>query len=232
MNETGHHKAQGAISRRVYGLLAKLLAKYPPFDPASLNDPVAMQTAWTPLRGGGANFQTSRLVEVHPGRMEFRATAGLFLFTLFFMAMGTGAMILPLAFALKQGLLRAGLMAIIPMLIGTVFVLVGGAMLRGAGVPVVIDKEEKAVWRGRKSPREIFDKAELEDFTAMDRIHAVQLIREHCRGNDNSYSSFEMNLVLTDGGRVNLADHGNRRRLCEDAQKLADFLGVPVWDAI
>ena len=51
------------------------------------------------------------------------------------------------------------------------------------------------------------------------------------RGNKSAYYSYEMNLVLNDGKRLNVVDHGNQAKLREDAQTLATFLNVPVWDA-
>ena len=56
--------------------LQKLTIEAVPFDPSSLNDEVATKTAWTPAKGGGASFQTHRLVEVDPHRTEFRAVPG------------------------------------------------------------------------------------------------------------------------------------------------------------
>jgi hypothetical protein len=50
-------------------------------------------------------------------------------------------------------------------------------------------------------------------------------------GNKNSYYSYELNLVLDDGSRINVVDHGNLDRLRSDAQTLSRFLDKPVWDA-
>ena len=44
------------------------------FDPSGFNNPVAMQTEWKPLKGGGSNFKTHKLVEVSYHRLEFQAT--------------------------------------------------------------------------------------------------------------------------------------------------------------
>ncbi len=38
-------------------------------------------------------------------------------------------------------------------------------------------------------------------------------------------------LVLKNGKRLNVVDHGKRSLLVRDARKLASFLNVPVWDA-
>ncbi|RWX50781.1 hypothetical protein VU01_12641, partial [Candidatus Electrothrix marina] len=50
-------------------------------------------------------------------------------------------------------------------------------------------------------------------------------------GNKSSYCSYEINLVLQDGSRINVVDHGKKNRIREDAHALAEFLGKPLWDA-
>ena len=37
--------------------------------------------------------------------------------------------------------------------------------------------------------------------------------------------------VLLEGQRINVTDHGSLRHLRDDARQLADFIGVPLWDA-
>ena len=61
---------------------------------------------------------------------------------------------------------------------------------------------------------------------------AIQLIREYVRGNKSSYYSYELNLICSDGNRINIVDHGALRKLREDAALLAEYLSIPVWDAI
>ena len=50
-------------------------------------------------------------------------------------------------------------------------------------------------------------------------------------GSESSYDSYELNAVLEDASRVLVVDHGNRDQLVSDAEVLAAFLGVPLWDA-
>ena len=66
----------------------------------------------------------------------------------------------------------------------------------------------------------------------MENIRAIQLVREYIRGNRNSYYSYELNLVCSSGDRINIVDHGSLRAIREDAEMLANYLSVPVWDAI
>ena len=64
-------------------------------------------------------------------------------------------------------------------------------------------------------------------------IYAIQVLAEVCVSHNKNrttrYNSYELNLVLTGGSRVNVIDHGNREQILEDARTLASFLGVPLW---
>ena len=62
-------------------------------------------------------------------------------------------------------------------------------------------------------------------------IHALQLLSEFVSGSKSSYHSYELNLVLNDGSRINVVDHGNLDRLRSDANTLSRFLDKPIWDA-
>jgi hypothetical protein len=59
----------------------------------------------------------------------------------------------------------------------------------------------------------------------------LQLIREYISSAKSSYYSYEINLVIEEGKRVNVVDHGNLEQIRKDAGTLSRFLGCPVWDA-
>jgi hypothetical protein len=46
------------------------------------------------------------------------------------------------------------------------------------------------------------------------------------------YFCYELNLVMNNAERVNIVSHGNKKRMKADAQTLAEFLDIPLWDAI
>ena len=215
------------INAKLVELKAKALKAMkgkPGFDPASLNDEVAMKTQWTPEKSGGTNICTHGLQIVSSGRVEFKTRTTALLFPAIFMVAGLGAGI---------GMTIGGLQKDITMLyfgipFGTIFFLVGFFILRSFMMPRVFDIDTGYYWKGRQSPNMNSSKNEqclLED------IHAIQLLREYCRGDKSSYYSYELNLVLNDGSRLNVVDHGKLSLIQEDAQKLAQFLNVPVWDA-
>ncbi len=69
---------------------------------------------------------------------------------------------------------------------------------------------------------------EVVDFS---RIVALQVVVECVKGGKGgAYLSRELNLVLDDGSRVNVLDHGNLAHFEADTQKLAEALQLEVWD--
>ena len=123
--------------------------------------------------------------------------------------------------------------AILPLSIGFVFSIAGGCMLYFGTAPIVFDKREGRFWKGRRAPDEVFDRTVIKHLAALEEIHALQLISEQCSNSDGpSYRSYELNLVLKNGRRINVVDHGDQNKLREDAETLSAFLEVPTWDAI
>lgn len=209
----------------------KQLAERPPFDPSIFADPLATQTAWTPAKPGGSSFRTHGLTSISSYRLEFKATIGARLFGLSFLLIGPGfAGVMLFNAADSPTLFRPQLL--VPLLIGAVCAIVGGGMIYSWTRPIVFDKHRGFFWVGRQEPHQTVGPSPVKIQTPLAQIHALQLVSEHCStGNRNSYTSYELNLVLKDATRLNVADHGNIAKLREDARTLAGFLGVPVWDA-
>lgn len=60
-------------------------------------------------------------------------------------------------------------------------------------------------------------------------IKAIQLIQEYVRDDQNdSFNSYEINVVLKSGDRINVVDHGAERAAHRQAKRLAEFLNVPL----
>ena len=218
--------------RKLMQKLANLQDAGETFDPTIFGDPIAEQTEWAPARGGGANFRTHKLVEVSSDRVEFRAAAGARVFYLVFLIIGLAVGIGFSFVQISSGTFGLNVESIMPPAIGLVFAVVGGCMLYFGTAPIVFDTRKGYFWKGRKAPDDVFDKRTLKHFAKLDSIHALQLISEYCRGNKSSYYSYELNLVMEDGSRMNVVDHGNQAKLREDAQTLSTFLDKPAWDAI
>jgi len=201
------------------------------FDPSKFKDPLATQIEWSPIKKGGANFGTHKLIETDTNRLEFKASLGAKIFYSIFTIMGMFfAIIFPILMLNTEGE-SMGFGIIMPVLMGLVFTFVGIYLFYHGIQPIVFDKYKGIFYKGWKTQESINYNISSENFVRLDNIHAIQLISEYCRGNKSSYYSHELNLVLKDGKRINVIDHGNLNKIREDAKKLSEFLCTPVWDA-
>lgn len=207
-----------------------LKSRPPDFNPEVFNDPVALLTSWSPLKGGGSNFRTQKLVEIDPDRMEIRTTMGAALCSsIFFVA---GLFIIGIGIKAIISCENVSFDVLFPLFLGLLFSGAGGVMFVSFSMPAVFDRRNGYFWKGRKSPAEVVNKSRLNPFAEFEQIHALQLISEYCASNKSSYYSYELNLVLKDGNRINVFDHGRLEAARTDAEKLSVFLKRPLWDAI
>lgn len=174
------------------------------FDPATLGDPLALETQWTPLDPGGSNFTTHALHE-HPQGFEYRKNAKMLLFGAAFLLVGL--VVTPLALYFERWLL----------LLGLPFLAVGVHLTWPT--KVLFDRSAGHVTvRGRTIP--------------FSSIVALQLITERVDGDESAdYDSHELNLVLNDHTRVNIVDHAGKQVLRRDLENLRGLLACRAWDA-
>ena len=201
------------------------------FDPSVLDDPVALEADWTPAASGGASFRTHRLIQPSASRVEFAPTLGARVFYLVFLIVGLALLCFQINRICIEQVGFAGQDTLVPILVGAVFAVVGACLYWFGTTPRVFDQGLAAYWQGRKVPTPM-DLVERGDSSApLSSIHALQLLSEFVSGSKSSYHSYELNLVLKDGSRINVVDHGNLERLRSDANTLSKFLDKPIWDA-
>jgi len=196
-----------------------------PFDPRSLNDPVALTTAWTPRVRGGTNICTHTLASRTAERQAFKPTRTAWVYYVTVVCITA----IPFVTTLRDVLLsastsfgHAGLV-----FLASLFLWFGVSVLYRGTEPIVFDRTLGLHWRGWRTPRRGSTRAGV---VPLSRIHAIQVVSEYVPGKRSSFYSHELNLVLSDGGRVNVVDHGNKGQLTSDAKALAEFLAVPLWD--
>lgn len=189
---------------------------------------IAMKVDWAPLCKGGANFKTSVIKQINSSRLEVLKSKGGLLFSGLFAVIGIGTLIFGTYFIIQDHGLGFSILG--PILFGGVFAAVGIGLIIFPR-PRVFDLRYGWFWSGDKSLAREQDFMKLKKSTRISEIAAIQVISEHLSGNKGgSYSSWEINLVSDDGKRLNVMDHGNKKSIDTDAQKLADFLGVPIWE--
>jgi len=179
-------------------------------DLESFEDELAFKISWDPLVGGGTNFCTHRLQKTSGlmnNSIEFKPTFIAYLVSISFVVIGLIAI-------LSSGSSGSGaLIALAPLGFGLWY------LRQLVKQKLVFNSASRVFYKNTTS-------------YGFDNICAIQLLREYVRGNKNSYYSYELNLVCTNGERINIVDHGALHAIREDASILADYLSIPVWDAI
>ena len=179
-------------------------------DLESFEDELAFKISWDPLVGGGTNFCTHRLQKTSGlmnNSIEFKPTFIAYLVSFSFVVIGLIAI-------LSSGSSGSGaLIALAPLGFGLWY------LRQLVKQKLVFNSASRVFYKNTTS-------------YGFDNICAIQLLREYVRGNKNSYYSYELNLVCTNGERINIVDHGALHAIREDASILADYLSIPVWDAI
>ncbi len=177
---------------------------------------------WSPLKSGGMNFKTHKLVEVSSQRMEYKASVGNIVFGSIFLLAGLGI----------SSIVVFQVFSVWLLLFGLVFTAAGVFILKSALNPIIFDKSEGFFWKGKKAPSMVADISELKVAAKLEDIHGLQVIKEHVKssskGRDTSYYSYEINLILISGERLNVVDYGNANSILEDTSKISKFLNVPV----
>lgn len=199
------------------------------FDPSRFNDPLAEQIGWSPLNGGGSNFQTHKLVKSDYNRIEFKPTFGIKLFSGVFILVGLAV---PVFILYENGNTNNTNQLLFVTVFSLLFIGAGSLFYYLKAKPVVFDKLSGLYWKGRKKPDHNFNSTGKQEGVPLREIYAIQLVSEYIKGDKNSYYSYELNLVLSNGERLNVIDHGKKSKIVEDANTLSEFLNKPVWNAL
>lgn len=218
--------------KKIVERLKNLSNRGPAFDPSGLDDSIATRTEWRPLKSGGSNFRTHKLVEVNYHRLEFKATVFMKIFCMIFLIVGLAVFFFFGANNIDMKNFSMNIESLFPLIFGLLFALVGALILYFSTKPIVFDKTYGYYWKGRKQPAQTYDQDIKKTSTPLSNIHALQIISEYVSSSKSSYYSYELNIVLKDSSRLNVIDHGSLESIRTDAQKLSGFLGVPVWDSL
>ena len=208
-------------------------AQSTPLDFKQFNNPIAEKTEWTPLKPGGTNFRTHKFSK-EQGSAQFKATKVSLFFSGIFMLGGLLAPVLMMTSIFKSGS-TSGSFPFIINLVPFLFFIVGFFLFRSSTKPIVFNKTTGYFWKGRLKKNENPSQKPLKVYCKLIDIVALQIVSERVRssssssGSSSSFKSYEINLILQDASRLNVIDHGKRKKLMEDAEQLASYLGVPLW---
>ena len=175
-----------------------------------------------PLQPGGSNFKSHKLKQISLSKLKYIPTIGGVIFCLLFLVIG----LVVLGIGLKPLINSVNIKNVNWFLIvfGTVFSIVGGSFLYIMCKPRVFSKQENSFYKS-------YLVSNSKDKIRLNSIIAIQIIGETINSDNGSYGSFELNLVLNDGTRQNVVDHGNIKSIINDAYVISKFLNVPIWHA-
>tara|TARA_Y100000589_G_scaffold286795_1_gene287135 strand:- start:274 stop:849 length:576 start_codon:yes stop_codon:yes gene_type:complete len=173
------------------------------------------------LRGGGTNFKTRKFVKKKTTKVIFQRTFPTILMPLIFMSS-----FFLWAFTIgREPYLFTRIISLFPVIGLTSF---GVFLYIKTNKLIVFDKKIGYYYKSIKKPN--FRKKQKKNCTKLSNISGIQVLREYVvRQKSTNYSSFEINLVLKDGNRLNVIDHGDEYNVIQDAKKLANFLNLPIW---
>jgi hypothetical protein len=181
----------------------------------------------SPLKPGGSNFKTHVLVSKSSSQLRYRPSIGGALFVFVFFSIGLGFVIYNLAF--DSGLMdNPSFFNFFGLSFGLIFTFTGIYMTFYLFKPRVFDKQIGYYYKKYSFKP---NSKNLKNQLRLSTIVALQIIGETIRDEDGSYGSFELNLVLEDGTRRNVVDHGNLKSIIDDAHVLSEFLDIPIWHA-
>lgn len=191
---------------------------------------LAKETDWSPLQSGGTNFKTTFLKQVARHRMQTYRASGMRLITGAMLLCGLGGFGM-LGYNLF-GSNRFSWEIVLPVCVLTIFGAIGVALLYFPR-PRIFDKQIGWFWQGSPRLKQSSKVSQQKNACQLDQIKALQMIDEYITSSDSdghtsNYHSYELNLVLDDGSRLNVMDHGDKDSLLADANTLSEFLGVPV----
>lgn len=201
-----------------------------PFHPGIFRNPLAEKVSWKPQKSGGSNFKNFKLVLNDSRSLVYKPTIFSYIFSGLFL-------IAPLSYFfifyfndtsnIGEQFLRFPFVLIIPIFIG-VSIFLGYNMLRPQG----FNKQLGYHYKSFKKPTSQREVTKSKKWTKLDDVQAIQIIKERVKSKNSSYNSYELNLVLKDASRINVVDHSKYEQIKEDARVIADFIGIPYWDAV
>lgn len=193
-----------------------------------LDDPVAARIAWSQLSNSNLAFRTGQCRLVSGERVKIGPSLGL---------IGMVGVICLVVLVGHTGLFFGGFSSS-GALIGIALTGVLLFVFRQLILVTVFDKRRGRFWNAwRGTGLSAASRAS----GSIDEIHALQMIgrylprQVHRRGPGRTsisggFTRYELNLVLKDGSRLHLMAHGHGDSLRRDAEKLASFLGKPLWE--
>jgi hypothetical protein len=203
-----------------------------PSDPTQITAPLAAPMKWKPARFGSNSFRTHDLIEIPPHRVELRA-AGRPRRICRGLVFGGGVILVAFVlYAVLRGLSALSMEAFAVPVAGVTFIAIGWGMMRLEMKPMVFDVRTGWYWKGKAEAEPTQSWRPPKDAARIADIRALQLLSKRFSGAYASFKCYELNLVLTDGRRLNVLNHGDLSAIRSQAAAISKLIAKPVWDAV
>ncbi len=197
-------------------------------NPARFEHPLALEIEWTPVRWRGAANRGCVLHEISPDRIEFRLSVGFRLFLGLFIVAGVVLFVLSLPGMPMHALLGSNLLRAIFMIASALVAVCLAVVLIRPDV-VVFDRVEGFFWSGHRKGARLPAR-----HCGLEAIAGLQILADLSSVSDGPLRwTYELNLVLNDGKRLNVVVHGSLKDVRAAAERIQLFLPArpPIWDA-
>lgn len=181
--------------------------------------------SWTPLVRGGHNYKAHELIVESEHQLTIKATPLHFLILTVFIGMSLFFVFItsPKLLYLMDGDIFSALFPVVSLVIFSI-----GCVQMHKAI-----KHNKTFDRlsGQYTDNKV-DTTKMADKVLLSDIHGLQIIDELVRSQNSQHQttfvSYELNLVMSDGKRINVMDHGHKKSIISDAQTLSKFLNIPI----
>lgn len=201
-----------------------------PFHPQVFRNPLAEKVSWEPKKGGGSNFKNRKLILKDSRTLVYKPTVFSYIFSGLFI-IGPIAFFC-VSFIINKNSFGEQFLELPFILMPLLFIGVAGFIAYNTLQPQGFSKQLGYHYKSFKKPTSQREVPDTKKWTKLDDVQAIQIIKERVKTKNSSYTSYELNLVLTDASRVNVVDHSKYDQIKEDARVISDFIGIPYWDAI
>ncbi len=178
----------------------------------------------TPLKRGGASFKTKDIIFTN-GLAYTQKSKGAKIFSWTFFLIGDALVL----FGIYLYFYKNEIEALLPLvIIGSIFSLVGFLMIK-LTKKITFDKSVGVYYTTKNYNPMALGVEHVKQGKLRDIKH-IQVLKELVKTDKSSFYSYEINLVLKDGNRLNVVDHGNLNVIKEQVQGLEVFLGIKVLE--
>lgn len=189
-------------------------------DATVFGDAIAEKADWSPLKIGGANY-AAYILDEKKGALVLKSAP-----TTMYM------MIIPFIMATLLSIVSEQTENPLWMVGSAFMVFLGFSGISEAQKKIVIDKKRGLCWRGKSA------KTPSKNQMPLNSAYAIQLLKEKCTSSSSgsstrrhTYFAYELNFILNTSQRIHIIDTGDYAVAKQQAEKVAEYLGVPLWDS-